>query len=198
VFRQLNLGWIGKIDMVPKKVVERNSNGTVTTKEFMRVFIHFTKWFTNNHQTKQFLERIDSKGFVHIIYDEPWFWKVTKYVPKERKPEVQPRHPRPRIDFGDTVATATAAVSIKKPESNLKVSKNGQFVPVQVKKQLQVTSESKKKYWKQQAEIATAVTMKKHNSASPTPHSHDSDSESSPSPVIQRTLSVRLFDETQY
>lgn len=202
VLRQLNLGWVGKIDMVPKKIVEKNPDGTENTKEFVRVFIHFTKWFTNNRQTQQFLERLDSEGFVHIIYDEPWFWKVTKYVPREHKPEPQSRYPKPRIDF---TATATrAAAPVPAPP----------IVPVQVARRLQsgVVSVSvsgggdsrassgggsRKKYWETQAETATAAVMvaaAKHQSASPTPRSHSSDSESSPSPLFQRNVSVRLFD----
>jgi hypothetical protein len=201
VLRQLNLGWVGKIDMVPKKIVEKNPNGTETTKEFVRVFIHFTKWFTNNRQTQQFLDRLDSEGFVHIIYDEPWFWKVTKYVPREHKPEPQSRYPKPRIDF---TATATRAAPVPAPP----------IVPVQVTRRLQgggvvsvsisggdsrASSDSRKKYWETQAETATATVMAaaaKHPSASPTPRSHGSSdsSESSPSP-IQRNVSVRLFDD---
>ena len=197
VLRQLNLGWVGKIDIVPKKVVEKKPDGTETTKEFVRVFIHFTKWFTNNRQTQQFLERLDSEGFVHIIYDEPWFWKVTKYVAREHKSQPQSRYPRPRIDF---TATAKAAPPVPAP----------QIVPVQVARRLQsggvsvsvsggdsrASSDSRKKYWEIQAETATVAVMTaaNHRSASPTPRSHGSDSESSPSPVVQRNVSVRLFD----
>ena len=199
VFRQLNLGWVGKIDMVQKKIVEKNPDGTENTKEFVRIFIHFTKWFTNNRQTQQFLERLDSEGFVHIVYDEPWFWKVTKYVRKEHKPEPQSRYPKPRIDF---TATARAAAPVPAP----------QIVPVQVARHLQNVgvksvsvngeSETRKKYWETQAETATATVMAaavaattKHQSASPTPRSRGSDSESSPSQnPMQRNVSVRLFD----
>ena len=202
VLRQLNLGWVGKIDMVPKKIVEKNPDGTETTKEFVRVFIHFTKWFTNNRQTQQFLDRLDSEGFVHIVYDEPWFWKVTKNVPRDHKPEPQSRYPKPRIDF-----TATA----RAPPPPVPAP---QIVPVQVARRLQssgaksvsvsggggdsrISSDSKKKYWETQAETATAAVMTaaaaKHQSA-PTQRSHSSDSESSPSPnPIQRSVSVRLF-----
>lgn len=200
VLRQLNLGWVGKIDMVPKKIVEKNPDGTDTTKEFVRVFIHFTRWFTNNHQTRQFLNRLDSEGFVRIVYDDPWFWKVTKYVPREHKPEPQSRYPKPRIDF-----TATREA----PNPNATAV---QIVPVQVARRLQnvgaksvsvsvsghgVSSESKKKYWETQAETATVAVMAaattKYQSASPTPRSHSSDSESSPSPLFQRDVTVRLF-----
>ena len=202
VIRQLNLGWVGKIDMVPKKIVEKNPDGTESTKEFVRVFIHFTKWFTNNRQTQQFLERLDSEGFVHIIYDEPWFWKVTKYVPKEHKPQPQSRYPRPRIDFGAATSTAHAAAVAVKQLTN--PSTSNPIVPIQVTRRLQSVSvrggsATKDKgndtqYWRHQAEIATAATMGKHQPASPTPRSHGSDSESSPSPMIQRNVSVRLFD----
>ena len=194
VFRQLNLGWVGKIDMVPKKIIEKNPDGTENTKEFVRVFIHFTKWFTNNHQTQQLLERLDSSGFVHIVYDEPWFWKVTKYVRSEPKPKQQSRYPRPRIDFGAAAATVPATVPTVPT-----------IVPVQVLKSVSVSrgrgsdsGKQKQKYWETQAETATAAVMAKHHSASsPTPRcSHGSDSESSPSPSLSsfKKLSVRLFD----
>jgi hypothetical protein len=195
VLRQLKLGWVGKIDMVPKQSVERNPDGTVFTRDFVSVFIHFTKWFTQNHQTQQFLDRLDSQGFVHIVYDEPRFWKITKYVPKEHKPQPQSRYPRPRIDFGATNENVE-----KTTNRSTSASSAAPIVPVQVTRRLQSVSvnsesETKKKYWKQQAEIATAATMSKHHySSSPTPRSHGSDSESSPSPIIQRKVSVRLFD----
>jgi hypothetical protein len=203
VLRQLNLGWVGKIDIVQKKNVEKNPDGTETTKEFVRVFIHFTKWFTNNRQTQQFLERLDSEGFVHIIYDEPWFWKVTKYVPKERKPQPQSRYPRPRIDFAATAAAppATTATSVKESTNHHHHAAANPIVPVQVTRRLQSVSVRGSKnngndaqYWRHQAEIATAVTMSKHQPVTPTPRSHGSDSESSPSPMIQRNVNVRLFD----
>lgn len=198
VLRQLNLGWVGKIDMVPKQVIERNPDGTVSKKDFVRVFIHFTKWFTQNRQTQQFLERLDSEGFVHIVYDEPWFWKVTKYIPTEHKPHPQSRYPRPRIDFGATAAKKSEAVASAATLPALPAK----IVPVQVTRRLQsasgvrAESDSKKKYWEKQAEVATATVMEKHHSASPTPRSHGSDSESSPSPLIQRSVSVRLFDSS--
>ena len=202
VVRQLNLGWVGKIDIVPKKIVEKKPDGTENIKEFVRVFIHFTKWFTNNRQTQQFLERLDSEGFVHIIYDEPWFWKVTKYVPREHKPQPQSRYPRPRIDFGATVAADAATTA--RAATTATTATTAPIVPVQVTRRLQNVaaksvsvsgeSESRKKYWETQAKTATVAVMTNHRSASPTPRSHGSDSESSPSPVVQRNVSVRLFD----
>lgn len=195
VFRQLKLGWVGKIEIVPKQTVEKNPDGTLVTKEFVRIFIHFNKWFTENPQTQMFLERLHSEGFVHIIYDEPWFWKVTKYVPVEQKPQPQSRYPKPRIDFG-------ATASVKKIEPTAAASQvQVQIVPVQVTRHLKnvgVTSEGEKQsYWQKQAETATVEVMTKYQSTSPTPRSHGSDSESSPSPVLQRKVSVRLFGSSE-
>jgi hypothetical protein len=96
VLRSLGLGWIGRID-----VVEKTDEGG---KPFIRVFIHFTKWF-QNAQVRQFLEHLETQKSANIVYDEPWFWKVTKsYVtaptPQQQQQQQQPsRFPRPRIDF---------------------------------------------------------------------------------------------------
>ena len=98
VFRSLGLGFIGRIDIV-EKVDEK------TGTPFIRVFIHFTKWF-QNAQTRHFLEHLETQKSANIVYDEPWFWKVTKsFVPAPPMPvpqqQQQPpsRFPRPRIDF---------------------------------------------------------------------------------------------------
>jgi hypothetical protein len=98
VFRSLGLGFIGRIDIV-EKVDEK------TGAPFIRVFIHFTKWF-QNAQTRQFLQHLETQKSANIVYDEPWFWKVTKsFVPAPPMPvpqqqQQQPsRFPRPRIDF---------------------------------------------------------------------------------------------------
>ena len=98
VIRSLGLGFIGRIDIV-EKVDEK------TDTPFIRVFIHFTKWF-QNAQTRHFLEHLETQKSANIVYDEPWFWKVTKsFVPAPPMPapqqqQQQPsRFPRPRIDF---------------------------------------------------------------------------------------------------
>ena len=131
VFRSLGLGFIGRIDIV-EKVDEKN--GT----PFIRVFIHFTKWF-QNAQTRQFLEHLETQKSANIVYDEPWFWKVTKsFVPAPAAPsqkqlqQQQPssRFPKPRIDFAGASTRVqqaeqeqeqeqvAATVSSKTPSSN--------------------------------------------------------------------------------
>jgi hypothetical protein len=102
VFRSLGLGWIGRIDIV-EKVDEK------TGAPFIRVFIHFTKWF-KNRQTQQFLHHLETNKSANVVYDEPWYWKVTKsFVPAPAvapPPPHQPsRFPRPRIDLSATTTT---------------------------------------------------------------------------------------------
>jgi hypothetical protein len=206
VMRSLNLGWIGRIDIVPK----RNDDGA----EYVRVFIHFTKWF-NSHHTRQFLERLDTDGHARIVYDEPWYWKVTKstmpapeeFKPKEPRVQLQSRYPKPRIDFTASVtkdvakdvvmAAATAITTIQR------------IVPVQVTRHVRSVSvgggasvsvsggsggddEKSKQYWKEQAEISriTKLVQPFFEKLSPTPKLGDS-----VSPHIQgKTLSVKLFE----
>ena len=119
VFRSLGLGFIGRIDIV-EKVDEK------TSAPFIRVFIHFTKWF-QNAQTRQFLEHLETQKSANIVYDEPWFWKVTKSfvpappmpVPQQQQQQQPSRFPRPRIDFDgassrvqEVVAAAAAEVVV--------------------------------------------------------------------------------------
>lgn len=202
VLRSLNLGWVGRIDVVPKK----NDDGT----EYVRVFIHFTKWF-NNHQTRQFLERLDADGHVRIVYDEPWYWKVTKstmaapeeFKPKEPTAQLQSRYPKPRIDFDSSdknVATTTTVTGAA-------VTGAAVHVPVQVTRVTRVTrharsvsgggsvsvsggDDKKGKYWKEQAQLAMKSLQQPCEKLSPTPKLGDS-----VSPRVQgKSLSVKLFE----
>jgi hypothetical protein len=211
VFRSLNLGWVGRIDVVPKK----NDDGT----EYVRVFIHFTKWF-NNHQTRQFLERLDVDGHARIVYDEPWYWKVTKstmtapeeFKPKEPRAQVQSRYPKPRIDFTASVTTAsvttasvttdvTTAVTTGVDDAAADVQR---IVPVQVTRvtrharsvsgggsvSVSGGDDKKGKYWKEQAQLAMKSIQQPCEKLSPTPKLGDS-----VSPRVQgKSLSVKLFE----
>ena len=80
VFYALKLGHIGRIDVV-SKISERG-------EKFNRVFIHFERWFDtdNSHSALKLLR--EGKD-IKVIYDEPWFWKVSTY----RKPSHVTRTP---------------------------------------------------------------------------------------------------------
>jgi hypothetical protein len=117
VFRSLGLGWVGRIDVVEKTDEQ-------TGAPFIRVFIHFTKWFRND-QTRKFLDHLETQKSANIVYDEPWYWKVTKsFVPAPQQPQQQQqqqpsRFPKPRIDLvgPPPPPPTTTVVSVSKPKT---------------------------------------------------------------------------------
>lgn len=68
VFDELLLGKISRIDMI-----EHKSDNGETHK---RVFIHFEKWFWNQ-EAQLTRQRLISGKDIKIVYDNPWFWKVS-------------------------------------------------------------------------------------------------------------------------
>jgi hypothetical protein len=116
VFRSLGLGWVGRIDVVEKKDEK-------TGAPFIRVFIHFTKWF-KSHQTQRFLQHLETQPSANVVYDEPWYWKVTKsFVPAPPQPQQQQqqqqpsRFPKPRIDLVGPPPPPATTVSVSKPKT---------------------------------------------------------------------------------
>jgi hypothetical protein len=88
-FRRLNFGFIDGVDVVPKTA----ENG----EEYVRVFVHFTRWNYSNPEAKKFREQIVKGEQVNILYDQPkpWFWKcslsrLSRLLPREPAAEVQP------------------------------------------------------------------------------------------------------------
>lgn len=96
VFRDLDLGIIDRIDMVSRE----NEKGD----KFQRVFVHFKKWFRNENADRARAMLIQGKE-IKVIYDDPWFWKISANKSKpsnpeqKRKPQISfdssPRKPRP-------------------------------------------------------------------------------------------------------
>ena len=89
VFDELNIGVIQRVDIVPKTA----NNGDT----FNRVFVHFERWFTNENAEKA-RERLLSGKEIKIIYDDPWFWKVSLYHEKKqdfekKKPDFEKKVP---------------------------------------------------------------------------------------------------------
>jgi hypothetical protein len=71
----LNLGVIDHIDMVRRK----NEKG----EDFQRVFIHFSKWHSNSVADRARTLLLSGKE-VKVIYDDPWFWKISANRSPER------------------------------------------------------------------------------------------------------------------
>ena len=70
VFDELNLGSIERIDIVNKS--------TEKGEKFNRVFVHFKKWNSEGN-AEIARERLLNGKDIKIVYDDPWFWKVSAY-----------------------------------------------------------------------------------------------------------------------
>jgi hypothetical protein len=95
VFEALNIFSIGRIDMV-KRVNEKG-------EKFQRIFVHIKDWFKTADALKA-RERLLAGKELKIVYDDPWFWKVSlnTWAPKPKAPVVAyDRKPKIRIDFDE-------------------------------------------------------------------------------------------------
>ena len=83
VFDELNLGAIERIDIVSKS--------TEQGEKFNRVFVHFKKW-TSEGNAAIARERLLNGKDIKIVYDDPWFWKVSAYRQPAAKESRQRAH----------------------------------------------------------------------------------------------------------
>lgn len=67
VFDKLNIGRVARVDMI-----ERSNDKGETWK---RVFVHL-EW-NDSENARRCRERLLCANDVKVIYDEPWFWKVS-------------------------------------------------------------------------------------------------------------------------
>lgn len=74
IFDELNIGVIERVDIISKT--------TEKGERFNRVFIHMDRWFHNSNASVA-RERLLGGKDIKIIYDDPWFWKVSAYKPGE-------------------------------------------------------------------------------------------------------------------
>ena len=126
IFTELNIGKIKSIDIVPvPKTKEDNSKSKDKSKNYNKVFIHFSSWFTNETACQAKKTLLEGKE-LKIVYDEPWFWKVSVYKNnnksnsshcKTQKPIAKPiAKPKPVIVFEDI---------IRKPNPPVRTSAHG-------------------------------------------------------------------------
>lgn len=116
IFDELQIGNIERIDIINKK--------TEKGEKYNRVFIHFNIWY-NNSNANQTRDRLLNGKDIKIIYDDPWFWKVSAYRSNNKKPDEnktyktnnQNKNTKPKIIFDEKqeVSTAASPVTIFKP-----------------------------------------------------------------------------------
>jgi hypothetical protein len=104
-FNQLGLGAIDHIDMI----VREGPNG----QKFQRVFVHFRAW-ASTEEAQNVRQRMLEGKEIKIIYDDPWFWKVSANRSQPRTNQERPnqarvfqprnkqrQRPSPVIEFDD-------------------------------------------------------------------------------------------------
>ena len=101
----LNLGVIDHIDMVRRK----NEKG----EDFQRVFIHFSKWHSNSVADKARTLLLSDKE-VKIIYDDPWFWKISANRSSERASHKHAYNAKP-VYTNANILTETTPLSSSPP-----------------------------------------------------------------------------------
>ena len=82
IFDELCLGLIDHVDIISKT--------TEKGEKYNRVFIHFQRWFTDGNASIA-RERLVNGKDIKIIYDEPWFWKVSAYREQASSVSREPR-----------------------------------------------------------------------------------------------------------
>jgi hypothetical protein len=80
----LQIGSIERIDLIP-------------VNDHKKAFIHLHKW--NHPKHSNLRKRLEQGGKFKIVYDEPWYWEVSK----SRSPKPPPKIPSwPRIILDDS------------------------------------------------------------------------------------------------
>ena len=175
-FSVLNIGSVGSIEII--KPCNKQSG-------FKRVIVHFNYWYNNGPSTEA-RERLLSGKEVKIVYNDPWFWKVTAFRPKPIPiPKPLPK-PALRIEFDDEAVLGNIAPT-------LSVCLAPEYKP---KKQ---AKKNKEKYNpKKQGNIAPAL-FEQFPTQSPTPIQEPEPEPEPESPTpIQEPESPTPIQEPQY
>jgi hypothetical protein len=89
VFIDLRWGFIDRVDVIP------------CGGKFKRAFVHFApgKWNMRDKKARESLTALQKGNEVKVIYDEPWFWKIS--ISASKKPDEAPKpRARPNVTFG--------------------------------------------------------------------------------------------------
>lgn len=102
ILYSLKFGFVERVDMVPKT----NKKG----EEFWRVFVHFSSWNERSRDATQVREKLDKDQHVKIVYDNPWFWMISKSrTPPPENTRTLTGRPKPFIDFSHVPQPAAPA-----------------------------------------------------------------------------------------
>lgn len=106
IFDALNIFVIDRIDMIQRK----NEKG----EPFQRIFIHIREW-SETADARKAKDRLLAGKELKIVYDDPWFWKVSLNTWTQKpapNPSLYDRKPRIRIDFDEDAKNVNAAAAL--------------------------------------------------------------------------------------
>ena len=115
IFDDLDMGIIERVDIV-RKASEKGEN-------FNRVFIHFRRWFAN-HNADTARERLLNGKEIKIIYDDPWFWKVSAYKAAASGHPVEQKKATIQFDSDDDRRPADRRPDNRRPDDNRRPNDN--------------------------------------------------------------------------
>jgi hypothetical protein len=106
VFRDLRWGFIDRVDVIH-------------CGKFKRAYIHFApgKWNMRDSRARGALTSLQNGDEVKILYDEPWFWKIS--ISNSVKPAEHPKPtPRPKVTFErkKTIELGESNITQRSPE----------------------------------------------------------------------------------
>ena len=105
VFDALNIFVIDRVDMIQRK----NEKG----EPFQRIFVHIREW-SETADAQKAKERLLTGKDLKIVYDDPWFWKVSlnTWTPKPAPVSLYDRKSKIRIEFDEDTANVDAAAAL--------------------------------------------------------------------------------------
>ena len=106
IFIDLHWGFVERVDVVP-------------CGQFKRAFVHFApgKWNMRDRQAQDVLAALKSGNEIKIVYDEPWFWKIS--LSRAKKPAEAPKpKPRPQVHIATEGAKELTTAALE-PQTQL-------------------------------------------------------------------------------
>jgi len=99
-FADLDIGEVIRVDIVSPKIDATASAAPSNNKKFNRVFIHIN--WNDTRQAAAAKEKLSQGKEIKIVYDQPWFWKVSAYKKKEQEAKPQePKHKKASLVIED-------------------------------------------------------------------------------------------------
>lgn len=90
IFDDLGMGTLERIDIVSKTSTKPGGNPLEKGEKFNRVFVHFRRW-NDSENANIARERLLNGKEIKIIYDDPWFWKISAYREVATRRELAPQ-----------------------------------------------------------------------------------------------------------